>query len=97
MRQNVVFLVLATLLALAAAGRSPLILTVEEPAGQVGIYSITGDPLAKVKVGSLPHEIVVTADGRTAYVRSSPHSFFLPSTPALASGLHSIRLLTRNH
>lgn len=90
MRQNVVFLVFATLLALAAATRTyPLLLTVEEPAGQVGIYEIDGSPLAKVKVGSLPHEIVVTADGRTAYVRLSPPSF--------TSYSYSRCLLTRNH
>jgi hypothetical protein len=51
------------------ATAAEILVTVEEPAGQVGFYAAnSGASLGKAKVGSLPHEIVLTSDGRTGYV-----------------------------
>jgi len=73
MRQPIVFLLASVLVLLAvwqaaAARKESLLLTAEEPSGHVGFYSADGDLLGKVKVGYLPHEIIVTRDGSTAYV-----------------------------
>ena len=41
---------------------------VEKKAGALGFYSPEGKRLSGVKLGEHPHEIVVAADGRTAYI-----------------------------
>jgi len=53
---------------LLVAGKKQLLLTAEEPGGHVGFYNTDGDLLGKVKVGYLPHEIIVTEAGDYAYV-----------------------------
>lgn len=48
---------------------SYLLLIVEESASRVGFYDPTrGQCIASIETGFLPHEIEVSADGRTAYV-----------------------------
>ncbi|NEJ83702.1 hypothetical protein GR268_45435, partial [Rhizobium leguminosarum] len=58
MRQPIVFLLASFLVLLAvwqaaAARKESLLLTAEEPGGNVGFYSADGDLLGKVKVGYL--------------------------------------------
>lgn len=47
----------------------PLLVVVEENAHQVTVLDVrTGTPLHRIQVDSLPHEVEVTEDGRTAFV-----------------------------
>src|SRR5438046_8138299 len=59
-------------LCLAAAGAPPqahpYIAVVEKVAGAVGFYDESGGQLGQVKVGSFPHEAVLSRDGRLLYV-----------------------------
>ncbi len=61
-------LLLVTPLLLAA---QPSIALVEKVAGKVGFYDSTGRRIAEVKVGTYPHEIVPSLDGRTLYVSNN--------------------------
>ena len=50
-------------------GSRYLLIVVEESANRVGFYdTICGERVASVEVGFWPHEIEVSADGKTAYV-----------------------------
>jgi YVTN family beta-propeller protein len=46
----------------------PAVVTVEKIAGQVSFYSPVGEHLGSAGVGQHPHEIVLSADGKHAYV-----------------------------
>ncbi len=46
----------------------PPIAVVEKIAGKVGFYSPTGERTSEVKVGTYPHEIVRSLDGKSLYV-----------------------------
>src|SRR5436853_5013906 len=63
---------LALGLSLAAAGAPPdahpYIAVVEKVAGAVGFYDESGGQLGQVKVGSFPHEAVLSRGGRLLYV-----------------------------
>ena len=49
-------------------GAADTLVIVEKVAGTVGFYTVEGKRVAGVKVGTHPHEIVVSRDGRYAYV-----------------------------
>src|SRR5436853_5875624 len=59
-------------LGLTAAGAPPqarpYIAVIEKIAGAVGFYDESGGQLGQVKVGSFPHEAVLSRDGRRLYV-----------------------------
>jgi YVTN family beta-propeller protein len=59
---------LIALCAATLAAQSHTMAIVEKKAGALGFYSAEGKRLAGVKLGEHPHEIVVAADGRTAYI-----------------------------
>jgi YVTN family beta-propeller protein len=59
---------LVVLFAAALCAQNHTMAIVEKKAGQVGFYSPDGRRLAGVKIGEHPHEIVVAADNRTAYI-----------------------------
>ena len=46
----------------------PQIAVVEKIAGKVGFYSATGERTSEVKVGTYPHEIVRSLDGKSLFV-----------------------------
>lgn len=50
------------------AGEIPYIAVIEKVAGAVGFFTEDGKQLGQVKVGSFPHEGVVSKDGRLLYV-----------------------------
>ncbi len=54
--------------AAAAAAQQPVLLVLLKGASALGYYTLQGEPIAKVPVGQHPHEMVVTADGRFAFV-----------------------------
>ncbi|MBM3788133.1 MAG: hypothetical protein FJW30_27645 [Acidobacteria bacterium] len=54
--------------ACAAAFAQPDIAVVEKIAGKVGFYDAAGARTHEVKVGTYPHEIVYSLDGRSLYV-----------------------------
>ncbi|MBZ5623235.1 MAG: hypothetical protein LAQ69_31615 [Acidobacteriia bacterium] len=54
--------------ATAALAQNPYIAVIEKVAGAVGFYTEDGKSLGQVKVGSFPHEAVLSADGRLLYV-----------------------------
>ena len=54
--------------AVPAGARSFCIVSVEEDGGDLAILDSAGKRLASVPVGSRPHEVEVSADGRTAFV-----------------------------
>ncbi len=58
----------ALLVAPAAWAQKPALAIVEKIAGAVGFYSADGRRLWGAKVGTHPHEIALSPDGRTAYV-----------------------------
>jgi YVTN family beta-propeller protein len=60
--------VLIGLLLSCAAACAETWVVVEKVAGQVGFYSPEGKRVAGVKVGTHPHEIVLSRDGKQAYV-----------------------------
>jgi YVTN family beta-propeller protein len=55
---------------LAAADRPDLAI-VEKPGGSVSFFSRDGRELARVKVGSFPHEAALSRDGRLLYVSNN--------------------------
>ncbi|MCW5978137.1 MAG: hypothetical protein KIT09_08665 [Bryobacteraceae bacterium] len=61
---------LMTMLALAAAASAEqaALAVVEKIAGEVGFYSEDGRRLGGVKVGTHPHEIILSPDGKLLYV-----------------------------
>ncbi|MBK7930222.1 MAG: DUF1513 domain-containing protein [Bryobacterales bacterium] len=58
-------------IAQAALLAQPDIAVVEKIAGKVGFYAADGKRVAEVKVGTHPHEIVASRDGRTLYVSNN--------------------------
>lgn len=61
------FLFLTALLPLPLPGQ-PAVAVVEKIAGKVSFYSAAGERTAEVKVGTYPHEIVRSLDGKSLYV-----------------------------
>ncbi len=64
-------LLIALLLLLCPCGKAgdrPYIAVVEKSAGAVGFFSEDGRQLGQVKVGSFPHEAVLSKDGRLLFV-----------------------------
>ena len=65
---NMACVLLTLSLCLAAAGAPPearpYIAVIEKVAGAVGFYDENGGHLGQVKVGSFPHEAVLSRDGR---------------------------------
>jgi len=55
----------------AALLAQPEIAVVEKIAGKVGFYAPDGKRVAEVKVGTHPHEIVASRDGKTLYVSNN--------------------------
>jgi YVTN family beta-propeller protein len=58
----------ALLLTVCAAQAQPDLAVVEKIAGKVGFYKFTGERTGEVKVGTHPHEIVRSLDGKELYV-----------------------------
>ncbi|MBM3756609.1 MAG: hypothetical protein FJW38_21800 [Acidobacteria bacterium] len=58
----------ALLLFSAALAAQPHVAVVEKIAGKVGFYSPAGERTSEVKVGTYPHEIVRSLDGKSLYV-----------------------------
>ena len=58
----------ALLLIAATLHAQPGVAVVEKIAGKVGFYSATGERTSEVKVGTYPHEIVRSRDGKFLYV-----------------------------
>lgn len=58
----------ALLLFSAVLTAQPPVAVVEKIAGKVGFYSPTGERTSEVKVGTYPHEIVRSLDGKSLYV-----------------------------
>ena len=56
------------LLTVCAAQAQPDLAVVEKIAGKVGFYKSTGERTGEVKVGTHPHEIVRSLDGKELYV-----------------------------
>src|SRR3954463_8217462 len=54
--------------AAAASGQKPAFVIGEKLSGSVGFYDADGKRLSGAKVGSHPHEIVLSPDKRTLYV-----------------------------
>ncbi|MEP7364269.1 MAG: hypothetical protein ABI972_13525 [Acidobacteriota bacterium] len=63
--------VLIVLACASAAWAQPDIAVVEKIAGKVGFYSGAGKLAGEVKVGTYPHEIVSSLDGKTLYVSNN--------------------------
>jgi len=61
-------LILAFLLAATLAAQSPTLLVLEKGTGALGYYTMEGQRVGEVKVGQHPHEMVVSPDGRFAYI-----------------------------
>ena len=57
------FFITATL-----AAQSPLLLVLEKGASALGYYTFEGQRVGEVKVGQHPHEMVVSPDGKFAYI-----------------------------
>ena len=57
--------------AYALAADRPYLAVIEKIAGAVGFFAEDGTPLAQVKVGSFPHEAVLSRDGRFLYVSNN--------------------------
>lgn len=55
----------------AAIFAQPDLAVVEKIAGKVGFYTAAGKRVAEVKVGTHPHEIVPSLDGKTLYVSNN--------------------------
>jgi YVTN family beta-propeller protein len=85
-------LALASLLASPAPARDPYIAVVEKIAGAVGFFSEDGSQLAQVKVGSFPHEAVLSADGRYLYISDNGVLWMTEDRP----GANSISVLDVN-
>lgn len=62
---------LLSLSASALAADRPYLAVIEKIAGAVGFYTEDGRPLAQVKVGSFPHEGVLSRDGRLLYTSNN--------------------------
>jgi len=62
---------LVSLASAQAADESPYLAVVQKISGTVGFYTATGKSLAQVKVGSFPHEAVLSGDGRWLYVSNN--------------------------
>jgi YVTN family beta-propeller protein len=60
-----------SLAASALAADRPYLAVIEKIAGAVGFFAEDGRPLAQVKVGSFPHEGVLSRDGRFLYVSNN--------------------------
>jgi YVTN family beta-propeller protein len=58
----------AVVSAFAAPPQQPYLAVIEKVAGAVAFYSEDGRELARVKVGSFPHEAALSPDGRRLYV-----------------------------
>ncbi len=58
----------AVLLLAVTLHAQPGVAVVEKIAGKVGFYSATGDRTGEVKVGTYPHEIVRSLDGKSFYI-----------------------------
>ncbi len=67
-RGRLVPLLLAGLAATAGAAEMADLLVVEKKNNSVGFYASSGNRLGGVLVGETPHEVVVSRDGRLAYV-----------------------------
>lgn len=63
--------VLTVLLCAGAAWAQPDIAVVEKIAGKVGFYSAAGKRTGEVKIGTYPHEIVPSLDGKTLFVSNN--------------------------
>ena len=61
-------LTLFLLLAATSAAQSPLLLVLEKGSSALGYYTFEGQRVGEVKVGLHPHEMVVSPDGRFAYI-----------------------------
>jgi len=57
--------------ATATAADRPYLAVIEKIAGAVGFYTEDGRSLAQVKVGSFPHEAVLSRDGRLLFVSNN--------------------------
>ncbi len=55
-------------LAIGGASDGAALMVVEKKASQVGFYTSAGERVAGVAVGETPHEMVLSADGKFAYV-----------------------------
>jgi DNA-binding beta-propeller fold protein YncE len=72
-------LALLFIAASSTATKSKIVLTAEETEGALGFYTTDGELLGKAKVGLLPHEVIVTKDGTTAWVSNfGLHDFDSP-------------------
>jgi YVTN family beta-propeller protein len=59
------------LLCVSALWAQPDVAVVEKIAGKVGFYSAAGKRVAEVKIGTYPHEIVPSLDGKTLFVSNN--------------------------
>ena len=63
-----IFAIFLANLAIGAASDGAALMVVEKKASQVGFYTSAGERVAGVAVGETPHEMVLSADGKFAYV-----------------------------
>ncbi len=75
----------ATLAALAAiaavAASEPILMIVEKASGRVGFFDASGALVKEVDVGTHPHEMALSADGRYAYITDNGVMVMTEKTP----------------
>ena len=62
------FIFASLLFAATSAAQSPLLLVLEKGSGALGYYTFEGKRVGEVKVGEHPHEMVLSPDGKFAYI-----------------------------
>lgn len=68
MKRRISLATATVVLVAAACAAEPRLAVLHKGAGSLGFYTLAGGHLAEVAVGSHPHEMVLSADGRYAYV-----------------------------